>query len=87
MTTTVRVTEETRRRVAALAESTGRQMQQVVDDAVAVYERELFWRQFADGYERLASDPRGWAEVQAERAGEANALIDDLSGDDVPRTA
>ncbi|MHB2022224.1 MAG: hypothetical protein ACYCO3_02660 [Mycobacteriales bacterium] len=87
MSTTVRVTEETRRRVAALAQASGRQMQQVLDDAVTAYERELFWRQFANGYEELATDPVGWAELQAERQAETPAVRDGLTTDEPPRPA
>ena len=85
MSTTVRVSEETRRRAAALAKATGRQLQQVIEDAVTAYERELFWRQLAEGYDALADDESAWAEVQAERAAESGSLADDLRGDPTPR--
>ena len=85
MSTTVRVSEETRRRAAALAKATGRQLQQVIEDAVAAYERELFWRRLTDGYDALAEDESAWAEVQAERDVEARSLGDDLRGDPAPR--
>jgi len=81
MTTTVRVDEQTRDRVAALARATGRRMQQVIEDAIEAYERELFFAQLAEGYDRLAGDERAWAEVEAERAGEGPTLRDDV-GDD-----
>ncbi len=74
MSTTVRVSEQTRQRVAALAASTGRQMQVILDEAVAAYERELFWRAFEEGYERLADDPSAWSAIEAERRGESPAL-------------
>ena len=85
MSTTVRVSEETRRRAAALAKATGRQLQQVIEEAVTDYERELFWRQMAEGYEALAEDARSWADVQAERTAEAGSLGDDIRGDEPPR--
>jgi predicted DNA-binding protein len=84
MSTTVRVSEETRRRAAALAKATGRQLQQVIEEAVAAYERDLFWRQLTDGYEALASDPQAWTDVQAERVAESGSLADDLRGDPTP---
>lgn len=68
MSTTVRVTEETRDRLAALARATGTTIQSVVDEAVAAYESRLFWDQVEDSYARLHTDPRAWAEVEAERA-------------------
>jgi predicted transcriptional regulator len=72
MGTTLRVSEDTRNRVAALAESTGRQMQVIVEEAVAAYERALFWEDFESGWERLAGDPA----VAAERRGESPSLHD-----------
>ena len=85
MSTTVRVSEETRRRAAALAKSTGRQLQQVIEEAVAAYERELFWRGFTDGYAALAEDGRAWAELHAEREAEATSLSDGVRGEPAPR--
>lgn len=85
MSTTVRVSEETRQRAAALAKSTGRQLQQVIEEAVIAYERELFWQQMAKGYEALAENEPAWAEVQAERAAEAGSLADDLGGEPTPK--
>ena len=85
MSTTVRVSEETRRRAAALAKATGRQLQQVIEQAVAAYERELFWRGLTEGYEALAEDEEAWAELQAERDVEARSLGDDLGGDPASR--
>ena len=84
MSTTVRVSEETRRRAAALAKSTGRQLQQVIEEAVVAYEREMFWQGFTEGYEALAEDPSAWADVQAERAGESPSLTDGV-GDEPAR--
>jgi predicted transcriptional regulator len=76
MSTTIRVSETTRRRVADIAAATGRQMQAVVDDAVAAYERLVFWDAFEAGYEVLSDDPEQWASVGAERAAEEQALGD-----------
>ncbi len=41
-------------------------------------ERELFWRAFSDGYERLANDPAAWAEIETEREADAPSLRDGL---------
>lgn len=54
-------------------------MQSIVDEAVAAYAEEVFWREFIAGYERLAADDEAWQEVQAEREGEQTALRDGLS--------
>ncbi|MHB8465086.1 MAG: hypothetical protein ACYDH6_07350 [Acidimicrobiales bacterium] len=85
MSTTVRVSEETRRRAAALAKATGRQLQQVIEEAVSAYERELFWQELTEGYDGLADDESAWAEVQAERAAESGALADDIRDEPTPR--
>lgn len=76
MSTTIRVSEETRRRASELAARTGRQMQVVVDEALVAYERALFWESFDDGYRSLADDPEAWESVLAERRGEEPALGD-----------
>lgn len=78
MSTTIRVSEETRHRAAALAKSTGRQLQVVVDEALVAYERAQFWEMFDSGYAELRADPAEWEAVQAERQAEEPALGDDL---------
>ncbi len=80
MSTTVRVSNETHERLVTLSELTGRRMQAILEEAVAAYEAKAFWDEFNAGYERLAEKPGHWAEVQAERTGEAPALADDVSG-------
>lgn len=80
MSTTVRVSNETHERLVTLADATGRRIYTIVEDAVAAYEANAFWEAFNAGYERLAEDPEQWAEVQAERAGEASALADQSDG-------
>jgi predicted transcriptional regulator len=81
MSTTVRVSDRTRQRVAAMAATTGQQMQTIIDEAVEAYERELFWRGFEAGYEQLADDAEAWDEVEAERSAQAPALRDGLVPD------
>lgn len=76
----MRVSNETHERLVALADETGRRIHTIVEDAVAAYEANAFWEAFHAGYERLAEDPDQWAEVQAERTGEAPALADQLDG-------
>lgn len=80
-TTTVRVSNETHARIAALSEMTGRRMQTIVDEAIAAYATNEFWQAFTDGYEQLAGDPEASAQVQAERENEASVLTDQLDGD------
>lgn len=78
MSTTIRVSEATRQRAADLAASSGRQMQVIVEDALAAYERTLFWESFESGYRRLADDTDEWDVVEGERRGEEPALRDGL---------
>lgn len=78
MSTTVRVSTQTRDRLAALAAATGNKMSQVIDEAVTEYERQVFWQAFDDGYQRLDDDPAALAALDAERRGEAPSLADGL---------
>ncbi|MGQ0623829.1 MAG: hypothetical protein ACT4PP_04125 [Sporichthyaceae bacterium] len=77
MSTTIRVSEQTRLLAAELAQRTGMQQQAVVAAALAAYEKALFWEAFEQGYTTLAADAPAWAELQAERANEAPALADE----------
>ncbi len=67
MTTTIRVSKKTRDRLAALAESTGRPMTRVLDEAVEALERRVFFDQLNRRFEELRQDPRSWEEIEAER--------------------
>ncbi len=78
MSTTIRVSEDSRRLAADLARRTGVPMQSVVATALAAYEQALFWQALDEGYARLAADPDAWAAVTVERAGEAPALRDGM---------
>lgn len=76
MSTTIRVSEQTRDRFAKLAEATGRPMTQLVDDAADALERRVFFEQLSARYEGLRVDPAAWSEVEAERTLESGALSD-----------
>jgi predicted transcriptional regulator len=76
MSTTIRVSDQTRDRIAKLAEETGRPMSRLVDEAVDALERRVFFDQLNRGYEVLRADPEAWAEIEAERALESGALRD-----------
>lgn len=78
MSTTVRINDETHQRLVALAGASGRRMQAILEDAVAVYEANSFWDSFTTAYDRLADDAEQWADIEAERTGEAAALADDV---------
>ncbi len=74
--TTIRVTDETHRRIAQLAERTGDPMTEVVSRAVDALERQVFFADVNERYEQLRADPEAWAEVEHERAIEGAALRD-----------
>jgi predicted transcriptional regulator len=76
MSTTIRVSESTRRRFARLAELTGRPMTQLVDEAADSLERRLFFDRLDARYGELRRDPEAWAEIERERRTEAGSLAD-----------
>jgi predicted transcriptional regulator len=79
VSTTIRVSEQTRDRFARLADATGRPMTQLLDDAADALERRVFFDQFSGRYEALRADPRAWAEIAAERTVESGAVRNDSS--------
>lgn len=76
MSTTIRVSEHTRDRLASLASSTGRPMTKVVDDAVDALERRVFFDLYNQRYRALRDDTGKWAEIEAERRIEDGAAGD-----------
>lgn len=74
MSTTIRVSEQTRDRFAKLARETGRSMSELLDEAAEVLERRVFFDRFAARYQQLRSDPAAWSEIEAERAIEGGAV-------------
>jgi predicted transcriptional regulator len=67
MSTTIRVSEQTRDRFARLADVTGRPMTQLLDEAADALERRVFFDQLRARYGELRADGSAWAEIQAER--------------------
>lgn len=76
MSTTIRVSEQTRRRFARLADATGRPMTQLLDEAVDALERRVFFDEFSARYDELRADLDAWESIEAERAVESHALRD-----------
>ena len=79
MSTTIRVTEQTRDRFAKMADVTGRPMTQLLDEAAEALERRMFFDQFSGRYDELRADPAVWGEIEAERAVESGAVPDQSS--------
>jgi len=74
VSTTIRVSEETRDRLAALVESTGRPMIKVVDEAVDALERRVFFGLLNRRYGELFEDAGARAEIEGERRAEEGAI-------------
>lgn len=76
MSTTIRVSEATRDRLARLALTTGKPMIAVVDDALDALERHNFFVAFNDRHRQLRDEPDAWALIEAERDLESGPLLD-----------
>jgi predicted transcriptional regulator len=76
VSTTIRVSEQTRDRFAKLADATGRPMTQLLDEAADALERRVFFDQFSARYEALRDDAQAWGEIETERAVESGAARD-----------
>lgn len=76
MSTTIRVSETTRARFAALAKQTGRPMTQLLDEAADALERDLFFHSLELRYEQLRDDVGAWSEIESERRIESGSLRD-----------
>ena len=76
MSTTIRVSEETRSRFAELAKATGRPMTEVLDEAADALERRVFFERIAVRYAELRNDANAWAEIEAERGEESSSMSD-----------
>ena len=76
MSTTIRVSEETRDRLASLANATGRPMTRVLDDAIEALERKTFFDTLNRRYQELRGDAIAWSEIEQERRVEEGAVGD-----------
>ncbi len=76
MSTTIRVSEDTRDRFSKLAAETGRPMTQLLNEAADALELRLFFDRMDARYGELRNDPVAWAEIEAERAVEDGAIGD-----------
>lgn len=64
--TTVRVDPKLHATLRKLAEAEHRPIGQVIEDAVAKYEKDAFWKGLHDDYARLRANPEAWADYQRE---------------------
>lgn len=68
MASTVRVEDELHAKLRDLANAERRSIGKVIEDAVARYEDDKFWRDVHDSVEKLRADPVAWKEYQDEVA-------------------
>ena len=76
MSTTIRRSESTRDRFAALSKQTGRPMTELLDDAASAVERDLFFTNLESRYESLRDDPVAWSSIVHERNIERGSIAD-----------
>jgi hypothetical protein len=72
----VRVDPKLHATLRDLSEQENRSMSQVIEEAIARYQKENFWKAMHEGFVRLREDPIAWREYQDEAA-----LWDSVSGD------
>ena len=84
MSTTIRVSSETKARIDALVASSGMQIQAVVDRAIADFERTCFFDALDRRLMELKSDPVQWEELQNEHRELDGSLADWIQRDDAP---
>ena len=78
-TTSIRVEKQTHARLAELSESQHRPMAKIVAEAVARYDKALFWEAVDEAYERMNADPEDRAAFDAEVAAWDVTLLDGLA--------
>jgi hypothetical protein len=81
-TPTVPISDASHRLLRELAEQTGQTMTDVLDKALDVYRRKVFFEQLNAGYAALRADPEAWAELEAERKLWDTTLMDGLDPDE-----
>jgi hypothetical protein len=79
---TILLSEVSQRLLHELAEKTGQTPAEVLDAALDVYRRKLFFDQLNAGYAELHADSEAWAEHLAERNEWDATLMDGLDPDE-----
>jgi hypothetical protein len=74
--TSVRVDPKLHATLRKLAEAEHRPIGRVIEDAVARYEKDKFWKEMHEGFARLRADPVAWKDYQDEVA-----IWDSMSND------
>ena len=79
-TTTMRVSQKTRNTLQELSKDTGMTMQDIMDRAIATYQRQRLLEATNAAYAALKNDPEAWNEMLEERAVWDMTLDDALGG-------
>lgn len=77
--TTVRIKEETRETLRALADAEGKPMQALLEEAVEALRRLRFLQGLNADYAALREDRASWKAFEEEQAGWDEALLDGLA--------
>ncbi len=76
--TTVRISGEAKAKLHALASSTNKTMQDVLDEAVELYRRRVFLAEANAAFRRLRQNPQAWEDENREREAWDSTLSDGL---------
>ncbi|MDP9369355.1 MAG: toxin-antitoxin system protein [Chloroflexota bacterium] len=79
--TTVKISTETRDKLAALAAARKRPMSEVLAEIVERERRRAFLEEANAAYARLRAEPEAWADYQAEIRSMEGTLMDGLEDD------
>lgn len=66
MVATIRVDSQLAATLRALSIEEGQPISQVIEDAIAQYQKQKFWREVEDSVNRLRANPVAWKEYQDE---------------------
>jgi predicted transcriptional regulator len=80
-TGTVRVSADVHRKLKEMAEKTGMSLSSTLEKAVETLRRQTMLEQTNRAYAAMRSDPKTWAEEQAERVAWEATLTDGLEDD------
>lgn len=67
MSTTIRISTETRSVLSELVQTTGLSMQAILEQAIDMYRRQRMLMALNDAYAALQADPAAWNDLEAER--------------------
>ena len=78
---TTRISQPAHQKLREISRATGRPMQEILERALADYDRKLFWSQVDSAYRNLRKNPKQWKEERKERALWERTLSDGLEKD------